>query len=592
MEPICFTVARAARHSFRHWQISTLLALALLLGRPIAWCAHTAAAAAEPSPAASSAVISQTPVPDDPLGRGTPRSTVEGFFGAARKGDFALAAQYLDLSGLPEGTQKQDGPSLARKLWFVLEQQARIDFSTLSIDPLGQVGDGLPPNRERLAQIEWNRGLVDIDLERVSDSPGMEIWKISSRSVGQIPELYEWFRLGFAESVFSEATMDSLMKTHVFGLSLLNWAGLATSILVWAVLIFVCLKVGKLAIAHVRPGLASNLLKTLYVPVIVICISAMVRGMIPQRLISEEIAELLRGRTIFIVVAIWILFRVADFAADQARARLLARGASAGFHLINLVRRITKVTLIVLGLSIWLDNMGFKVSTILASLGIIGLAVGLASQKFIEDLIAAMTLHATGVVKRDEAIRIGEHIGIVEDIGLRMTSIRSRDRSLITLPNAAFASMQIINYGRRDRFLYNTKIGLRYETSPDQLRFVLVELRKLLESHPKVIKETSRVRFVAFTACSLEVEIFCYIREAIFTDYLAAAEDLNLRIMDVVAQAGTGFAFPSRTMYFERGAGLNKDLSLKAEEEVRQWRQKGQLVQNEFVASPPKAPAD
>ena len=109
-----------------------------------------------------------------------------------------------------------------------------------------------------------------------------------------------------------------------------------------------------------------------------------------------------------IVVVVWILLRFLDFASERARARLFEREGGTGFHLIDLLRRIAKVMLILIGLTVWLDNLGFKVTTIVASLGIIGLAVGLASKNFIEDLIAAMTLHATRVVKRNELIRFGD----------------------------------------------------------------------------------------------------------------------------------------------------------------------------------------
>jgi MscS family membrane protein len=314
----------------------------------------------------------------------------------------------------------------------------------------------------------------------------------------------------------------------------------------------------------------------------VLLVSALVRSFTPPHLISADIASLFRAKTLLIVGAVWILFRIADSLAEQLQARILAKQGATGFHLVHLLRRIAKVTFVLVGLTFWLDNLGFKVSTIVASLGIIGLAVGLASQKFIEDLIAAMTLHATGVVKRNELIRFGDRNGVVEDIGLRTTSVRSRDRTLVTMPNATFAAMQIENFARRDKFLFQTRLGLRYETTPDQLRYVLIELRKLLYAHPKVIDEEARVRFIGFGASTLDVEIFCYIAETSIAEYLAVAEDLNLRIMDIVAGSGTGFAFPSQTLYFQRDQAPNPELVRQAEATVRHWREQGQLFLHKF----------
>jgi MscS family membrane protein len=497
-------------------------------------------------------------VPDDPLGRGTPRSSVEGFFVAAREGDFALAARYLDLSSLSADARASQGPGLARQFWFVLERQATIDFSALSINPLGEANDGLPPNLERLVRIEWRRGFADVNLERVREQNGLEVWKASSRSVEQIPKLYERFRLRWADWFFSEATVDSILKTHILGLSDVTWITLAMVLCIWAIAALASLKLAGWYIKRMRPGAGKRLLSTIYVPVTLLIVTTVVRSLAPQRVVSAEIASFFRAQALLIVVVVWILFRFVDFASDRARARLFEREGSTGFNLIDLLRRIAKVTLVLIGLTVWLDNMGFKVTTIVASLGIIGLAVGLASKNFIEDLIAAMTLHATGVVKRDELIRFGDQRGYVEDIGLRMTTIRSRDRSLITMPNAAFAAMQIENIARRDKVLFRPRLGLRYETTPDQLRYVMVELRKLLYSHPKVLNEHLRLRFVGFGAYSLDLDIYCFVSETTEPEYLAVAEDLNLRIMDIVAQAGTSFAFPSRTIYYERGEGLDE----------------------------------
>jgi MscS family membrane protein len=540
------------------------------------------ATAPPPASAVAASVAPTVPVPDDSLGRGTPRSSVEKFFVAARESDFVLAAKYLDLSHLDADAQAAQGPKLARDLWFVLERQAKTDFSALSIDPLGNLADGLPPNRELLVRIEWPGGYADVDLERVRDTNGLEVWKVSSRSVEQIPQLYERFRMRVADLFLSQTTMDSILKSRVFGLSGVTWFVIGVWLGIWSILVFVFLMLARWLIPRMRPGVAARLVSTIHVPVIVLLVSLFVRNLIPQRLISVEIAELFRAKTMLIVVVVWILFRFTDFAAAQARARLVAGDGTAGFSLIDLLRRIAKVTLLLIGLIVWLDNLGFKVTTIVASLGVAGLAVGLASQKFIEDLIGAMTLHATGVVKRNETIRFGDQRGVVEDIGLRMTTIRTANRTLVTMPNAQFAAMQIENFGRRDKIVFQCKLGLRCETTTDQLRYVLIELRKLLYAHPKVGDDESRVRFIGFGASSLDVEIFCFVSETDNAEYLAVVEDLNLRIMDIVAQAGTSFAFPSQMTYTESSPGYDEGLARKAEAAVRRWREQGQLFQHQF----------
>ncbi len=534
------------------------------------------------TPGLAASDVATVPVPDDPLGRGTPRSSVETFFTAAHDGDFALAANYLDLSALAADAQAVQGPRLARQLWFVLEREAKTDLSTLSISPLGDLTDGLPPNREKLERFEWPGGYADISLERVPDPGGLEVWKVSSRSVEGIPKIYEKFRLPLGDRLFSESTVDRLVKTRILGFSGVTWLGLAFSLCLWGISTFVALRLAGWIIGRMRRGLTHRLASTVYMPVIVLIATGIVRTLLPQRLIAGEISAFFRANTIIIIVMVWILFRAVDFAAQQARLRLLASDGGAGFSLIDLVRRIFKFSLVVIGLVVWLSNMGFNVTAILASLGVLGLAVGLAFKNFIEDLIGAMTLHATGVVKRDENIRFGTQRGYVEDIGLRMTTIRTANRTLITMPNATFAAMQIENFGRRDKIVFESKLSLRCETTPDQLRYLLIELRKILIAHPRVGNDESRVRFTGFGPSSLDLDIFCFISETITAEYLAVVEDLNLRIMDIVAQAGTGFAYPSQMSYTESSPGYDEALARKAEAEVRRWREEGRLFQHDF----------
>jgi MscS family membrane protein len=132
--------------------------------------------------------------------------------------------------------------------------------------------------------------------------------------------------------------------------------------------------------------------------------------------------------------------------------------------------------------------------------------------------------------------------------------------------------MPIVNLTLRDRMLLKTVIGLRYETTPEQLRHVVAKLRELLLAHPMVTPEPSRVRFAGFGDYSLNLEVFAYVGTNDWNEFLEVQEDIYLRMMDVVAASGTGFAFPSQTLYFARDGGLDPDKSAAAMAEVQQWR--------------------
>jgi MscS family membrane protein len=170
----------------------------------------------------------------------------------------------------------------------------------------------------------------------------------------------------------------------------------------------------------------------------------------------------------------------------------------------------------------------------------------------------------------------------VEDISLRSTRIRTPDRTELFIPNGSLATMNVENFSRRDKILFNTKLGLRYETSPDQMRYVLAQVRRLLYEHPKVETEGARNRFIAFDESALSMELFSYILTRDYNEFLAIREDILLRIMDIVAAAGTGFAFPSQTVYLSRDTGLDKEKAERVARQVQKWRESSQLPFPDF----------
>jgi len=155
--------------------------------------------------------------------------------------------------------------------------------------------------------------------------------------------------------------------------------------------------------------------------------------------------------------------------------------------------------------------------------------------------------------------------------------LRGLDRTVIVVPNAEFCQLQLINFTRRDANLLRTRLKLRYETTPDQLRLVLTQLRELLIRHPMVRPEPARVRFLEYGDSSLDIEIFGLVETSDFSEFLAVQEDINLRIKEIVEASGSDFAFPSQTLYLDRSQGLNQELVQAAEAEVERWRRDNKL---------------
>jgi len=259
------------------------------------------------------------------------------------------------------------------------------------------------------------------------------------------------------------------------------------------------------------------------------------------------------------------------------RARAIARGMSGTGSLMILGERVVKaLVVIVAGLGI-MGVLGFNLTTALAGLGIGGLAIGFGAQKTIENLFGGVSVLADEVIRVGDSCNFNGRIGTVEDISFRSTRIRTTERTELSIPNGTLSTINIENFTRRDKILFNPIIGLRYETSADQLRCVLAECRKLLYEHPKVETASARIRFAGFLESALSLEVFSYVLTKDYAEFTAIREDILLRMMDIVKEAGTDFAFPSRIIYLGKDSGVNAERATEAAKQVERWREEKQL---------------
>ena len=194
--------------------------------------------------------------------------------------------------------------------------------------------------------------------------------------------------------------------------------------------------------------------------------------------------------------------------------------------------------------------------SLLTGLGIGGLAVALAVRPTLENLIGGFVLYLDRPVQVGDFCSFGDKLGTVENIGVRSTQIRALDRTQITVPNATFADMEIVNWARCDQMLIQEILEVRYETKPDQLRVILTKLREMLKAHPRIDPDTVRVSFDGYGDSALKINIRVYAKTRNWNDFFEIREGVLLQMNDVIAEAGSGFAFPSRTIYFRRDEGL------------------------------------
>ena len=245
--------------------------------------------------------------------------------------------------------------------------------------------------------------------------------------------------------------------------------------------------------------------------------------------------------------------------------------------LIRLCFRILSITGALLVLLHAAAEFGIGITPIIAGLGVGGLAVALAIRPTLENIMGGFVLFADKPVRVGEFCSFGDKVGTVEEIGLRSIRLRGLDRTLITVPNADFAQMQIVNFTRRDMNLFQCKIGLRYETTPDQLRYVAAKIRKLLIQHSKVSPDPARVRLSEFANSAYVLEVFAFVMAADWNDFLAIKEDLNLRIAEIVRELRDQLRLPVADGLLHPRHRCRRGARRGDQGEVRQWRDEKRL---------------
>jgi len=517
----------------------------------------------------------------DPLGRDTPSGTLYGFLQAAQSGNYSTAAQYLQMSAARRQTQGED---VATKLKVVIDRSFSGDLRRISNQPDGTPQEGLPLDRQRVGSLIAGDVEADLVLVRVSDSGGGRIWLISADTLARLNELYDQAAVHQWETHLPQA----LVSHEFLGIVLWQWLALLIAVpiaagLGWLAVQFLRLPWWLWARYRKREVAAawSSFVRPLWLVLGVLAHGVLVsylRIPVLQRHRYQQVAGV-----VAVVGFNWLLWRILREVLRSVRQRAVLSGRMGTESLMILGERMLKVAIVVLAIFTVMGTLGFNLTTLLAGVGIGGLAIAFAAQKTLENLFGGVSVLSDEVIRVGDFCRFGDKVGTVEDISLRSTRVRTNERTQLSIPNGSLATMTLENFSRRDKILLNTKIGLRYETTPDQMRYVLVQIRRLLYEHPKVETQGARNRFISFDESALSMEIFCYVLTQDFSEFLTIKEDILLRIMDIVDAAGTSVAFPSQTVYLGRDTGLNKEKAEWAASQVQKWRDEHQLPFPDFT---------
>jgi MscS family membrane protein len=501
-----------------------LFAAASLLGQ---------ASAPAPTPAPTVA-----PSLNDPLGRTTPQDSVFNFLEACHAHQYAKAWHYLDLRQMSPADREKNGPELARQLEDLLDDTP-FDIATLSRSPLGDLDDGLARGRERLITFEQNGRPLELELDHVELKPGLKVWLVAADSIPLIPKAHQLL----AETPF-EKKLPQVLVTHEFlDTQLWRWIVLlASGVLVWfaagivaRTLVSIVHRVTHAAsVEHFRAPVRLGLAITAF--------RAVMEFSPPSAIVRLYLGRAL-AMAFFLALA-WVGAVVIDLVGERWRSRLDPRMKAMTYSVLPLGRQVLKLFLYLIAFLAVLSVWGYNTTTILAGLGVGGIAVALAAQKTIENLFGGISVIGDRPVLVGDFCRFGNRVGTVIDIGLRSTRIRTLDRTVVSVPNGQFSAMELENFSSRDKIWFHQTLSLRRDTTVEQLQRVMSSIREVLRKHPKVETGDIPIRFVGIGTYSFDLEVFAYVLTPDGDEFLAIQQDLLLELLRAVERAGTGLAVP------------------------------------------------
>ena len=551
--------------------------------------------------------------PLEPMDTSSPRATIESFYTltdltSAFYFDFrdspspatqaALwqtseqAGRLFDLSKVPPAVQRKVADESFYLLWEVIARLEMPDLDSIPDAKADAMSDG-----ETDKKIRWFIPGTEISIVRIEQGPNAGKFLFGQDTVSRVRDFYQRSRdlpylrampisnvyrinqsvTGWMIPLTWVEALPEWANFELAGQLLWKWiALLVLSGLALALVIAVFLWQRRCA----RSTFTLSYLCSLSTPLALLLLANVLWLFALYQLNVTGGAAALPGylqKMTHGIVAVWIILLTMHWLVESIidSPQVTTQGLNAS--LIRLGIRFIGFIVVFVFLFRILHELGVPVYGLVAGAGVGGLAFALAARSTLENFMGTLNLFADRPVRVGDFCRYGKDLapgvlslGHVEEIGLRSTRIRGLDRTITTIPNAAFSDMHIINLSKRDKMLFRTTIHLRYETTPDQMRLVLLQLREMLIAHPRIAEDPARVRAIGFGDFSLDLEIYAYVMTADWNDFLAVREDLILRIMDIVRKAGTAFAIPSQTVYHNRDAGLDIEQQQAAEKQIRE----------------------
>ena len=487
--------------------------------------------------------------PADEFNRGVPRSSLKGYLKAARDGDFERASQYLDFRYLPDSIDKSQGPQLARQLKIALDKVLWFDLEMISAHPDGFTDDDLPPNRDIIGRVKTPEKTVDILMQRVPRGDGAYIWKFSNQTVTEIPHMYEHFGYGPFEETLSKIFPD----VQFLGWQIWQWILWLINLALSFLLAFLITWIANLLVGRKDTEMRRQIQNFVAWPVRFLLWFLLEQVGISYIGLSMTIRTIFQVDPVLPFLMTWTALRLVDLLIFWWEERLRRSEREDAIVLLRPARTAIRVTLVIVAVLFWLDNIGLKVSTLLAGLGVGGLAFALAAQDTLKNLLGSIMILLDKPYKVGQRIVAKGHDGIVEEIGLRSTRIRLLTGHQTAIPNEEMAKIDIENIGERPHIRRLASIGITYDTPPEKIEKAVEIILEILDNHEGMDPELPpRAYFSEYHPYSLNISVLYWYHPADYWDYMQFSQWVNLQIAREFQKEGIKFAFPTSTTYLSQ----------------------------------------
>jgi MscS family membrane protein len=478
------------------------------------------------------------------------------FMSAVQKGNTEAGVQYLNTT-----LRDREAADLAHQLYVVLDSRLPARLNELSDRPEGSRANPLKPDRDVIGTITTASGGLDLVVERVSRGKAHRVWLFSAETLDVIPDVYDEINLVSIERYLP----GFLTKRRVAGIRLFEWVAVGLVIPLTYVLMGIVsrLFVPLMAVWQRRFGADGAKAPERFPGFIrLLALAGVIRWLVRSvdlPLIERQFWS--AATTLLVISAVmWMALRANALAEGYAGRHIRRSTTGEVASLLRLGRRVLDVIVITAGGLTTLQYFGFDPTAALAGLGIGGIAVALAAQKTLENVVGGVSIVFDGAVRVGDFIKLGDTLGTVDYIGLRSTRIRTLDRTVLSVPNGQIATVNVETLSSRDKFWFHHVVPLRLETTSGQMRAVVNGIRQHLAAQPAIDRrESIRVRFFRLGPFSLDVEIFAYVVATDWEDFLQTQEELLLDVMKIIERADAAVALPSQMLHVANPRGGGRD---------------------------------